>query len=808
MFGDNFFQVFTDDMLMTDNLPADFVKGVSNFTMQNPVEIDKSGAKYSLNDTFNEILETSTKIGKYKTYSPAIGKIEGGKHSSLADAIYPPSAYDFEMFTYRYITDGEMGENQKLFFKEKLQDPYERANNEINKEKQQIRNGYKEILKELPDVKKNLKGEVEGTKFTYDQAVRVYLWNKNGIEIPGISKRDEKALVTAVKNSEELTIFADKLSALSKQKEGYIPPSEYWTVEGIAHDLGEITGKAGRAKHLVEWKDNMLQIFSEENKAKLRAAYGNDHVEALENMLYRMEYGTSPGVTGRIEQQWNNWVNNSVGAVMFFNMRSAALQTISAVNYIDWENNNVARAGLAFANQPQYWKDFSMIFNSDYLKERREGNQRTVNEAELTSAIKGSKNKAKAALAWLLEKGFTPTQVADSFAIASGGAAFYRNTVKAHEKAGMTTEEAEAQAFIDFQAKTELGQQSSRPDLISQQQAGGLGRLILAFKNTPMQYNRLMIKAVLDVKNGRGNLKSNLSKIAYYGTVQNVIFNSLQTALWSALGDEDEWDKKTDRVANGMIDSILNGMGLTGAVAVTIKNGYLEYNKQKKRGFKGDHTRTLLQFANLSPTIGSKLRKLYGGIKTEQLNQGAIEEMGFTTENPAFSALANVISATTNIPADRVINKINNIILASSSETEAMDRIALLMGYNSWDLGIETKAKIINKEVKIKKKEEKKIKNKAINFKKKNDYEKKEEQKNIVKQKQEIKEGKIVTCSYNTGGGRCKTPAIKGQNRCTIHQEVEQRKDGKQLQCKKVKANKKRCGVMTSNKSGFCYYHD
>ena len=770
----------------------------------NPVEVDPNGAKYSLNDTFNEILETSTKIRKEAKYSPAIGKIEGDKHSSIADIIYPPSAYDFEMFTYRYISDGQLGENQKLFFKEKLQDPYERASNEINKEKQAIRNGYKEILKELPDVKKNLKENVEGTKFNYDQAVRVYLWNKNGIQIPGISKRDEKALVAAVKNSEELTIFADKLSALSKQKEGYILPSEYWTVEGIAHDLGEITGKAGRAKHLVEWKDNMLQIFSEENKAKLRAAYGNDHVEALENMLYRMEYGTSPGTTGRIEQQWNNWVNNSVGAVMFFNMRSAALQTISAVNYIDWENNNIAKAGLAFANQPQYWKDFSMIFNSDYLKERRQGNQRTVNEAELTSAIRGSKNKAKAALAYLLEKGFAPTQIADSFAISSGGAAFYRNTVKAYKKSGMTTEEAEAQAFVDFQAKTELGQQSSRPDLISQQQAGGLGRLILAFKNTPMQYNRLMIKAVLDVKNRRGNLKSNLSKIAYYGAVQNVIFNSLQTALFSALGDEDEWDKKTDRIANGMIDSILNGMGLTGAVAVTIKNGYLEYSRQKERGFRGDHTRTLIAFANLSPTIGSKLRKLYGGIKTEQLNQGAIEEMGFTTENPAFSALANVISATTNIPADRVIGKINNIILASSSETEAMDRIALLMGYNSWDLNIETKARKVNEEVKARKKEEKK----AFDFQKKNNYNKTEEQKNIVKQKQEKKEGKKVTCSYNTSKGRCGVVVQGGGTRCTIHEEVEQRKDGKKPQCTHVKKDGKRCGVMTANKSGLCYYHD
>ena len=202
----------------------------------------------------------------------------------------------------------------------------------------------------------------------------------------------------------------------------------------------------------------------------------------------------------------------------------------------------------------------------------------------------------------------------------------------------MSTKEAETQAWTDFRQKTEYGQQSSRPDLISQQQAGGLGRLILAFKNTPMQYNRLMIKAIADIKNKRGDLKSNLSKVAYYGAVQNIVFTSLQTALWSALGSEDEWDTKKERVANGMIDSILNGMGLTGAVAVTIKNGYLQYRKQKEKGFKADHARTIIQFANVSPTIGSKLRKLYGGIQTEAMNQGAIEEMGLTIENPAFSA--------------------------------------------------------------------------------------------------------------------------------------------------------------------------
>tara|TARA_R110002012_G_scaffold250412_1_gene428231 strand:- start:232 stop:1689 length:1458 start_codon:yes stop_codon:yes gene_type:complete len=485
-------------------------------------------------------------------------------------------------------------------------------------------------------------------------------------------------------------------------------------------------------------------------------------------------------------------------------MRSATLQTISAFNYIDFDNNNIAKATLAFANQPQYWKDFSYIFNSDYLKERRAGSKRTVNEAELVTHLKGKDNKAKAAIAWLLEKGFTPTQIADSFAIASGGAGFYRNQVKFYEKQGMTIENAEAQAFLDFRDKTEKGQQSSRADMISQQQAGGLGRLLLAFKNTPMQYNRLMIKAIADLKNGRGDTKTNLSKIVYYGAVQNAIFTALQTALFSALGDEDEWDTKKERLANGMIDSILNGMGLTGAVAVTIKKGYLSYTKQKKRGFKGDQTRTIIEFANMSPTIGSKLRKLYSGIRTEQLNQGAIEEMGFNINNPAFNSLANVISATTNIPLDRAVTKIQNILLASKTETEASDKIALLLGWNPWDLGLETESRKVNIEVKEKKKQEKK----AFDFNKKNIYIKKEEEKNIEKQKEEKKKGKEVGCAKQTDDGRCGLPIVKGNKYCTVHQEVEQRKDGKKVLCKKVKKDGKQCGIMTSNKSGFCYYHD
>ena len=88
------------------------------------------------------------------------------------------------------------------------------------------------------------------------------------------------------------------------------------------------------------------------------------------------------------------------------------------------------------------------------------------------------------------------------------------------------------------------------------------------------------------------------------------------------------------------------------------------------------------------------------------------------------------------------------------------------------------------------------------------DFSKSEEEKNIKKQKQEKKEGKKVICSYNTDKGRCGMEAVKGGTRCTVHQVVKQREDGKQTQCKKIKKNQQRCGVMTANKSGLCYYHD
>ena len=99
------------------------------------------------------------------------------------------------------------------------------------------------------------------------------------------------------------------------------------------------------------------------------------------------------------------------------------------------------------------------------------------------------------------------------------------------------------------------------------QQAGPLGRLVLAFANTPAQYARLIKKATSDLKNGRGDAKTNISKIIYYGVAQNLLFNALQQALFAFAFDDDEEDtdeqkKKYIGIANGMMDSLLRGMGI------------------------------------------------------------------------------------------------------------------------------------------------------------------------------------------------------------------------------------------------------
>ena len=664
----------------------------------------------------NQILEATTGIREEMTFSDVVARQKGKEKDKFR--FLPYSAEDFKGLIYQLCGRDEQGVKDFAFFKRELLDPFAKGINLINSEKQAIMNDYRALRKAMPEVRKKLGKKIPNTEFTFGMAIRVYLSDKAGFDVPGISKRDLNKIKSVVKNDPELLKFANTLGLISRKEEGYIELKQDWLGGSISSDLSDISVKINRKEFLKDFITAKDEIFTDQFKAKLRAAYGNKYVEALDDLLYRMETGARRNFgSNRIVNAWTNWVNNSVGAIMFFNARSAVLQTLSTVNFINWSDNNLFKAAKAFANQPQYWKDFTFLFNSDFLKQRRAGLQTDVNQAELASAAMAAPNKAKAVLAYLLKKGFLPTQIADSFAIASGGATFYRNKINKYVKEGMSQAEAEKQAFIDFQEVAEETQQSSSPDKISPQQASALGRWILAFQNTPMQYTRLIYRAGQDLANNRGSKVENISKIIYYGAMQNLIFASLQSALFAfAFDDEIDEDEqarleqKQIRIVNNMVDSILRGTGITGAAIATIKNTIMEFYKQEQKKFNNDHAQTLIQFANLAPPVGIKFRKIYSGIQSYTYNKDIVGEMSYLDpQNPGVQAVANVISGATNFPTDRIVNKTNNLVEVLNSDNENWQRLALTLGWNTWDVGVEqTRRDEAKLEVKRKKKEEKK----------------------------------------------------------------------------------------------------
>ena len=651
-----------------------------------------------VDEQFNKILEEKTGVKQEAKFSDAAAKSRGMKSLPWYKRWFiPPSAEDFVGLLYHFTPKAKKGEQAMEFFKKTLIDPFARGFKNINAAKQVLANDFDALQKAYPNVKKLYNKDTGYNNFTNEQAIRVYLWDKNGIEIPGISKRDLKALTKVVEDNKDMKAFANKLGEISKMPDGYIKPTESWTAGTIGSDIVNISNKENRAIHLKEFLDNKEVIFSKDNLNKIEAIYGTDFRSSLEDMLWRMENGSNRRTgQSKLVNRWTDWVNNSVGAIMFFNFRSAVLQTISAINFVNWSDNNPLKAGAALANAPQYAKDFAYIFNSDMLKQRRAGLQTDVNAAELADSIANKKDKVNATIAFLLKKGFLPTQMADSFAIASGGATFYRNRINTYKKQGLTAKEAETKAFKDFQEISEVSQQSSRPDLISEQQAGPLGRLILAFQNTPMQYTRLMKKAAVDLKNRRGDDKTNISKILYYGAVQNIIFTAMQNAMFGLLFEDEEekgddrYDKKKVRMLNSMSDTILRGIGVYGAAVSTIKNIALKFAQEEASG-RPDHAHTIIEAVNLSPPIGSKIRKVYSATQTYKFNKEEIKEKGFALDNPAYGAVGNVISAGTNIPTDRVYNIVNNAQAALDKNNKAWQRIAVALGWNTWDVGIERK---------------------------------------------------------------------------------------------------------------------
>ena len=613
----------------------------------------------------------------------------------------PYSAEDFYGLIQKIAGKGEQGNKDLKFLKENLLDTYSQGISDLETDRRSMFNAYRQIkarIKKAPfKLRENL--TEEGVKnFTIEDAVRVFVWQQSNYDIPGITKKRADKLSKIVADNKELRSFAFGLMAANKT-DGYPKPEENWEAGKIGSDFAQTLNQNKRPKYLKKWQHNIDLIFNDKNKAKLTAAFGPSYVKNLEMVIGRMKSGVNRKPTNSDAANiTQDFINGSVGTIMSFNMRSATLQSISAINYLNWSDNNPLMVAKALANPKQFAKDFMFLMNSDYLTNRRQGLKINVQEAEIAEAAK-SKNPVKAVIAHMLKIGFLPTQIMDSVAIASGGSAFYRNRINSYVKKGFTQEQAEKKSYEDWRQISNESQQSSDPARISNVQANNFGRVVFAFANTPFQYTRLTKRAISDLVNGRGDVKTNVSKITYYMAVQNIIFNTLQSAYFALdFSEEDEYqgrkltrrakeirqskiDKKEERIVNGMADSVLRGLGYSGALISMLKNAGIAYYKeqQKENEFFKDWSNVLLATTDIAPPIDHKVRKLK-----------AIIEAGKYESNipPSVEAAINAL-AIANIPADRLQRKIENLADASREDLSAWTRIALFLGWSGWELGIE-----------------------------------------------------------------------------------------------------------------------
>jgi hypothetical protein len=640
--------------------------------------------------------------------------MEGKKRRD--DLFLPSNSEDLQGLLYKVYGKGKQGEEDMAFMKEHILRPLTRAENDLSVYRMNLVVDYKTLEAKMKELGNN-KAEREAVKrveklgYNIDQAVRVYIWNRLNEKIPGISEVEVAQLAGAVHNSERLQAYAKGIMNITKTSDKYPKPTANWFRSNVQYDLFTYATDGVRADFLAPWQANVDAMFDKQNLNKLEARFGGKYVYNLKQMLKRIERGKSrPESTNESFNKALNYVNGSVATIMFLNMRSAALQTISAANYVNWTDNNPVAIGKVIAENPaEFIRVAKKIWSSDALKDRRSGLRINVEEAEMAKAInQGGRTNLQGLWDTMVKVGFKPTQMADSFAIVTGGTPFYMNRMKTYEKQGLSKSEAENKAFEDFLDVTQEGQQSSQMDRVSNIQTGLMGRLVFSFNNTPFQMSRIQKKAALDLVNRRGSDRANASRLAYYAFMQSTLFYGLQQGFYATLMSDDDdkltekqqeekykdFEKRVDKLGKSVFQGILTGSGLPGKVVTTLYNTVDKAIEEYDKGYQGkDFFPILNQALSISPTLGSKASRL--GRNWESLIYTDFTKKGreirntysdFDPRNPNAKAYLSMFGTLTNIPLDRIVTKMENIQGVLDDQSSGWEKVAMTLGTPKYQL--------------------------------------------------------------------------------------------------------------------------
>ena len=420
-----------------------------------------------------------------------------------------------------------------------------------------------------------------------------------------------------------------------------------------------------RTMAFLDFAKNASDFFGSKQMNGMKAAYGEQWSKAMKDSLRRIVTGKNqPAKQNAATRALDKWINRTVGTVMALNTRSAILQLISTSNFIINDPHAVFTGFNATREERNAVKDF--LKNSEWAKERGKG--------KVDLAVDSIFNDDKPGfIDTVLQKGYVLTKLGDKFAITTGGAPFMTGKYKNYLKEGLSKEEAMQKAYADFVAQAEETQQSTRPERLGQSQTTQMGKLILAFANTPMQYNRKMVRAIKDITAPGTDPKRKKQagrELLYYGAAQNIVFTSLQRLMLPGVSGDVE-DEALDWT-NSLVNTLLRGIGVWGAVIAGLKDALINASRDKD---------IFEPLVNIAPAVGTKIRHLRTAVGAK-----SIYAQSDLVDDPLVYQVASGVNAATNFPADRAVKVVEQVGDSFSSDFEWYQAVLRALGWSRYDL--------------------------------------------------------------------------------------------------------------------------
>lgn len=375
-------------------------------------------------------------------------------------------------------------------------------------------------------------------------------------------------------------------------------------------------------------KTKMQEIWGSKDGAKI--------YQTLINKLAACTYtnyakGTNL-VAGWLDTVSRNYISGAIGA----SPKVMIGQLLSVVNYAENMPSAEWVKGFSKATRNPVEAFKYMLDNCDYLKARLSSNSQN----EIMSILTHEKDKFRTLRNFMTSN----TKWGDIIAIAIGGKPYVDYLMKQ----GMSKEDAFKKFVEDTMRAQQAGTTSSISEWQSAQARNCITRMIFAFRNTGIQYERKFFDTLIQARRGDISKGEAIKKLFIYKILNPFMFTSfLQNlsvlALISALFNGDDPDEAGGNFIKNVIESLLlsgfNSYGLAGFIAAAVLENIVSIYDKEYKHFEKD------------VPILTDIDK-----QTQKLLKGDLELVDY------IDALAMFSEITMGLPASKIVNMTGGVI--------------------------------------------------------------------------------------------------------------------------------------------------